>query len=388
MIARLKPKPTPFLVWDVRAPGLCVRVEPTGHKSWKYIYSRQGRPRWYSIGRVDKIGLADARKMAARLSVRVADGEDPQAERIADRVSGTFEDLAARYRDYAQHKKKRNKSWEQADTLVRKHLLPRWGKMKVADIKRADVKAMMNRIAAPITANQTLAAASAIFTWGMREELIRAGFVHPCTGVERNATSERERILSDSELAKFWTAFDGAGVEGMALKMILLTGQRPGEVMHMRTEHIEDGWWTLPGEPVAALDWPGTKNSKTNCVWLSEPAQEIVRQMDAEGFVFASSRSGPVTGCDKVMRAIWKKLEVERATPHDLRRTCGSTITGLGFGRDAMDRILNHVEGGVTGVYDRYAYEKEDQRIMNAVAAKVMALVGGARVSNVVSLSR
>jgi integrase len=379
LIARMKPRATAYLVWDTKAPGLCIRVEPTGHRSWKYIYSRQGRPRWYSIGRVDKIPLADARKLAGRLSVRVADGADPQAERKADRVSGTFEDLAARYRDYAQHKKKNNKSWQQPDKLVKKHLLPRWGKLKVTDIKRSDVKAMMNGIAAPILANQTLAAASAIFTWGIREELIGSGFVHPCVGVERNATKERERILSDSELPLFWSAFDDAGmVEGMALKMVLLTGARPGEVACMRTEHIKDNaWWELPGEPVPKLGWPGTKNSKSNRVWLSEPAQDIVRQMDETGLVFKNTRGGPVAGMDTTMRAICKKLGVERATPHDLRRTAGSTITGLGFGRDAMDRILNHVAKSVTDVYDRHAYAKEDRHIMESIAHKIMTLIGG-----------
>ena len=70
--------------------------------------------------------------------------------------------------------------------------------------------------------------------------------------------------MSDSEIPKFWAAFDDAGLmQGTALKMILLTGQRPGEVTHMRREHIEDGWWTMPGEPVPALGWPGTKNGET-----------------------------------------------------------------------------------------------------------------------------
>jgi hypothetical protein len=53
--------------------------------------------------------------------------------------------------------------------------------------------------------------------------------------------------LSDSELPKFWDAFAQLGIEGAALKALLLTGQRPGEVVHMRTEHIEDGWWTMTG---------------------------------------------------------------------------------------------------------------------------------------------
>jgi integrase len=69
--------------------------------------------------------------------------------------------------------------------------------------------------------------------------------------------------------------------------------------------------------------------------------------------------------------------EESKVTPHDLRRTCGTTITGLGFGRDAMDRILNHVEESVTDVYDRYEYADEDQRIMEAVSAHLLALANG-----------
>jgi hypothetical protein len=52
---------------------------------------------------------------------------------------------------------------------VTKHLLPRWSKLKTIDIRRSDVKTLIGNIAAPIVANQTLAAASAIFSWGIAE---------------------------------------------------------------------------------------------------------------------------------------------------------------------------------------------------------------------------
>jgi hypothetical protein len=80
---------------------------------------------------------------------------------------------------------------------------------------------------------------------------------------------------------------------------------------------------------------------------------------------------------------------VPRATPHDLRRTHGSTITALGFGRDAMNRIQNHREGGIGDVYDRHKYAAENKRIMEAVASRLMALAHGtAAVTNVVILYR
>ena len=74
------------------------------------------------------------------------------------------------------------------------------------------------------------------------------------------------------------------------------------------------------------------------------------------------------------MRKVCSSLGVERATPHDLRRTHGSAITRLGYGRHAMNRIQNHREGGIATVYDRHGYAEENKRIMEAVAAHIIRL--------------
>jgi integrase len=385
-IRKLAPKASAFAVWDSHQRGLALLVQVSGHKSWKCVYSLRGRARWYHIGAADAVGLSDARKLAGKIMVAVADGHDPVADRKAERGRGTFEQLAKLYVE--QHAKRNNKSWKQADFLVRRHLLPRWAKLQAADIKRSDVKAMMMAIGAPILANQVLASASAIFSWAIRQELIDK---NPCILVERNKTTSRERVLSDSEIPVFWAAFDNVGlVKSTALKLILLTGQRPGEVSHMRREHIEGAWWTLPGDPVPALDWPGTKNGNSNRVWLSAPALALLAELEEEptGFVFATTRRSAVSRLDDAMQAICAKLGAERLTPHDLRRTNGTTITALGFGRDAMNRIQNHREGGIASVYDRHQYAEENKRVMEAVAARITALVDGTTDDNVVRLAR
>jgi integrase len=232
-----------------------------------------------------------------------------------------------------------------------------------------------------------LASASAIFSWAIKEEL--AGIkINPCAKVDRNDTNERERILSDSEIPKFWTAFDTVGlVEGAALKVILLTGQRPGEVRHMQTEHLVDGWWEMPGDPVPKIGWPGTKNAQPHRVWLPKAAKQIIEEMETTGMVFAGSRGRAIIGLDDAMRAICTKLGVERATPHDLRRTHGSTITRLGFGRNAMNRIQNHREGGIADVYDRHEYADENKKIMETVASKLLSLIDGVTDDNVIEAS-
>ena len=371
-VSKAKAKTAAYLIWDTKQGGLALQVQPTGAKSWKVIYSRHGRPRWLTLGPADAVGLKEARDMAREHMVAVAKGGDPAAEKKAERGAGTFADLAQRYVE--QHAKKHNRSWKQADALVRRFALPRWGKLQASAITRGDIKAMMAKTEAPVVANQTLAAVSAIFSWGIREEIVAA---NPCKLITRNVTRSRERVLADSELPLFWKAFGELDpVCGAALKAILLLGQRPGEIAHMRREHIVDGWWQMPGEPVPTLGWPGTKNGQSHRVWIPKPAQALLGKSSA-GFVFAGPRGGPTIKFDSEMRAICRKLGVERATPHDLRRTHGSTITALDFGRDAMNRIQNHKEGGIADVYDRHRYEVQNKTIMEAVAAKIMALVEG-----------
>jgi integrase len=198
--------------------------------------------------------------------------------------------------------------------------------------------------------------------------------------VEANAVTSRERILSDTEIAAFWRAFaDHGPIKSSALKVLLLTGQRLNEVCHMRKDHVADGWWTLPGKPEP--HWPGTKNGRANRVWLCDVVQEIIAAIGSDnGFAFGSA----VTGLDRVMRIICQQIDCERATPHDLRRTFGSTVTRLGFSRQSMDRILNHADRSVGAVYDRHRYLLEDQRIMEAVARHIVAIVEGTGGDNVV----
>jgi len=384
LVRKLKPEPAgAYPVWDTHQRRLAVRVHPSGNKAWYVVYSFRGRPRWYHLGDANAIGLAAARKLTAEVMLDVIRGKDPAAERKAERGAGTFAELAERYLN--EYAKRHNKSWAQPDRLVRRYLLPRWGKLQAGTIGRADVRALMARIEAPILANQTLAAASAIFGWGMKQEIIAA---NPCRGVDRNETRSRERVLAESEVPRFWAAFDDAGlVVSCALKTLLLTGQRPGEVTHMRREHLVDGWWEMPGKPVPELGWPGTKNGASHRVWLPTPVREILAKLDdgaTAGFVFAGANKR----LDGAMRAICSELGVERVTPHDLRRTHGSTITALGFGRDAMNRIQNHIEGGIGTVYDRYRYSDENKRVMESVAGKIMALATGEADGKVVPIRR
>lgn len=364
-VRNLKPTDRRRVVWDQKQAGLALIVQPTGARAWKYVYRFAGKPRWLTIGNANAIPLADARRLAAKAALRVIEGFDPQAERMAQRGVGTFEELALRYRN--TYAKRHNKSWAASAFLIDRFVLPKWGKLAARDIKRADASALLATFDdRPALGNQVLAAISSIFSWAIKQEIVA---VNPCRLVDRNKTKARERILSDSELPQFWREFSPA------LKLILLTGQRPGEVGHMRREDIVDGWWTLPGEPTGA--WPGTKNGATHSVWLSEPVQALLDDRFFDGTNHSR--------LDNEMRDICRKLGVTtKVTPHDLRRTFSSKVTALGFGRDAMNRVTNHKDGGISDVYDRHGYADENKKIMETVARAIVTLAEGGTPENVV----
>jgi integrase len=356
--------------WDTLQRGLALAVQRSGHRAWKCIYSIRGRgARWYHIGDARAITLADARRLASKIMYQVAEGADPHADRLALRGRGSFEQEAGRYVE--EYAKRKNKSWRQADALVRRYLLPRWAKLDIGGIRRADVKAAIAAIAAPVLANQVLAAASAIFSWAMRQEIISA---NPCAGVEKNDTTSRERVLSDAEIAAFWPHLSAP------LKMVLLTGQRPGEVAHLHCAHVvDDRWWAMPGAPDPVTGWPGTKNGAGHRVWLSQPVRELLPVALA-----APVRAGEL---QRDMHNICVKLGVrEKVTPHDLRRSFCSKVTALGFGRDAMNRVTNHKEGGIADVYDRHSYADENKRVMETVARHIVAIAEGGELTNILEL--
>jgi integrase len=374
-VKTVRPDPNRVIVyWDTLQHGLALAVQPSGHRAWKCVYTiRQRGPRWYSIGNARAISLADARRLAGRIMFQVAEGGDPHADRLALRGRGSFEQVAARYVE--EHAKKRNKSWRQVDALVVKYLLPRWAKLDIGSIRRIDVKTAIAAIARPVLANQVLAAASPIFSWAVRQEIIAA---NPCSGVEKNDTTSRERVLSDAEIAKFWPHLSAP------LKMVLLTGQRPGEVSHLRCEHVvDDRWWDMPGAPDPATSWPGTKNAQSHRVWLSEPVHKLL----ADVLAAAEGAGVRIWAMQQDMRNLCTRLGVrEKVTPHDLRRTFCSKVTALGFGRDAMNRVTNHKEGGIADVYDRHKYAEENKTIMETVARHIVTIAEHGGSTNVIAL--
>lgn len=375
--------------WDQNVTGLVLRLSPAGKKTWAACYRVKGRQRRLTLGTYPVLSLADARERAQAALHGVAVGEDPAALKRQARCAETFSDLAAEYMErHGQFKRSGREdrrvlygSPHKRRTGKRPHvpLVKRWGTMKVRDITRRDVRELLGEIAGrgPIMANRTLALVRKMFNFAIESDWLD---VNPCQMVKRVARErQRDRVLSEDEIWAVWGALDKeSALVAAIVRLRLLTAQRGGEVLGARWEDIDltAGWWTIPGER--------SKNGLSHRVPLSPQALGILKAWqktaDESPWVFPSPRkTGPhVHHAQKAIERVVARSGVQ-FRGHDLRRTAASLMVGGGVPRLVVSKILNHVETGVTAVYDRHSYDAEKRSALDAWGARLDQIIRVAR---------
>jgi integrase len=384
--------------YAVREPdGFMLRVRPSGVKSWLFVYNYQGRRRNMTLGAYPELGLRAAREALTRARALLARGVDPgeakQEEKrlvAAERLQPTVQALAAEYLE--RHAKATKKSWAEDMRILNKDVIPAWGRRKAKDITRRDVALLVQCVAGRggVMANRTLAVIRRMFNFGVEQGLIDFS---PVTHIKPPAKEKpRERILSPGEISCFWQGLETAPMSEylrIALKLMLSTGQRKGEVLSARWEEfdLETLWWTMPGDKV--------KNGQSHRVPLNEIAVQLLEELHALGlpgpWLFPSlirDNVKPVTATslDHALRRC--DFGIPHFTPHDLRRTVATCLGGLGFNRLVQDKILNHVDRTVGGIYDRHSYDLEKRRALEAWGQRLEEIVSGVVCDKVIEFPR
>jgi integrase len=243
--------------------------------------------------------------------------------------------------------------------------------MRASEVKMADVVGLLDGIMARgsgFMANRTRAAVMAVYRWAISrpETGIAAS---PVWGTRPPLRKEyrfaRDRVLSPEEILTLWeTLKDLPWRPAAMLKMILLTGQRPGEVCSMEWSRIDGDLWTMPA--------PEYKGGRVHHAVLNAPALEALEEArdHAQGgpWIFPSEKAGPyrTRSLDQtVQRRLLPKMDVARWTPHDLRRTAFTQMGALGIPRQIRDRIAGHSDPSVGGRhYDFHDYLPEIREAM------------------------
>jgi integrase len=400
-IAALKAKAKRHEVWEGGRTGLGVRVSTVGRKSWVYMYRFNGTPRRMTLGTYPAVSLADARVKHAKAKADLEKGIDPGDEKLkrktAERNAETVADLVEEYLEKWARPRKRSAAEDERQ--LRKDVLPVWGDRKAKDITRRDVITLLDGIAergSPIMANRTLAVIRKMFNFAISRDILDTT---PVAMVRAPAKeNQRDRVLSADEIRTLWTGLGTAPVsEGvkLVLKLQLATAQRKGEIVGAALDEFdfEENVWTIPAER--------SKNGQAHRVPLSPLAFELIQKAkehaDESPSLFPSiwlfpspTADGPIL-TRSVNRAVYKTLPalgLENITPHDLRRTAASNMTALGISRLVVSKILNHVETGVTAVYDRHGYDAEKRHALETWSARLEEIISGKpAASNVVPLA-
>jgi integrase len=341
-----------------------------------------GKYKRVTVGHYDEEGragltLKQARDRAYDIIKDAQAGIAPDLKQKRE-ARGTFGAVADAFmQDYASKHRTRH---EMQRTI--NHDLAEWRDRQISEISRADIKELLRVKArtAPIMANRVKALISKIFTWAVKEELIAAS---PALSLDLPGGSERDRertrSLTAGEIKLVWDACERIGFPfGSLFQMLLVTGQRRGEVSGMRWSEITDDGWHIPAER--------SKNGKPHTVPLSSLAVEILANVPRISgvHVFRANRDVPLKGFHTAKQGL--DMQIPNWRLHDLRRTFATHLRSIGIERLVVSKLLNHTEGGITHIYDRYAADPEKTAAMERWANRLREIINGAPAANVVQM--
>jgi integrase len=408
-IANLKAREKPFEVPD--GDGLYVTVRPNGSKSFNMRFRFGGKARNLTIGPV-AVGLGKARELALEARVEVARGNDPAAQKaeaksIAKAPKRTARDLVedvvrSFVEVYARGPDEENpntRDWRETERLLKKHVVSGWQGRRLAELRRADVHDLLDRIVdrgAPIGANRVFAQLRKMCGWAVSRGIIEH---NPCDGIKPPTPEKgraRERVLDARELALVWRAADELGYPFCPLlKMLMLTGQRRSEVAEMEWPEVNfaKAEWIIPTAR--------SKNRVAHTVQLPPAAVELIQGLprigSTTGPIFTTTGRTPVSGfsvakkrLDRTITDLNRGIELAPWILHDIRRSVATHMAEIGVSLPVIEKILNHVSGsfaGVAGIYQRHDFSREKRAALLAWANRLEVMVNGNPAANIVALA-
>lgn len=398
---------------DTVLPGLVLRVASTGAKTYSVSWWQGSQRPRVTLGltedspkrgaavKVERLSLADARQKAKDTLRDARVGLDPAAERRERKEAITFAELARDYYKRHAQAKKTAKGAREDELRIEKVLIPRWGGWKAGDIRKRDVVALLDEYedAGKLVARNRMAAlVSKIYAVGIKRDAAGVEF-NPAAGlIDTDYENTDKRPLTDDELRVVLPLFRAEGVAGLGFRLLVLTGQRAGEVFGMRWSEVDGDTWNLPKE--RCKNRRSRHAPDVHKVPLSRQAREVLNELRAYAlarrssdpaasvFVFPSRRHGRAfTEYAKHYRAVRDAANLAPTWKvKHLRDTCLTGIKDLKFAPHVQSAIANHIVDSVTARhYVLGTYDAEKRAALDAWGDHVAKL--DATVAEVVDIA-
>src|SRR4051794_5442338 len=296
-VDRIKPPEAGQIEYfDTHLPAFGLRVSYSGTKAWIVMTRIHGKLTRVTLGRYPAMSLTEAREKARAVVENARAGNDPRLIEAEERRRKdqerrtTFDGVAALFMERYVERELRPNTAREYHRILHGPDTEDWRTRPISSLSKGDVIDLLHWIekrGSPAAANRALAYLSKFFNWCIEQDLLTAS---PAARVRAlSSVTSRERVLTSEELKWIWTALDGfPGVFGPMFKVLLLTGQRRGEVAGMRWDEVRN-----LGTDEAVWDLPATrtKNGQPHLVPLAPEVQAILIGLSRTGELVFSTTS-------------------------------------------------------------------------------------------------
>jgi integrase len=380
-------------VTDLTCRGLTFRVTTKGVKSFSLVAKIEGKFHRITLGQYPVMSLAQARARADEARKALSEGRGTNAQPAEAGAPKTFEALTVEYLENAKGKK----SFDH-DVNCLKRPRAAFARRDPATLRRKEIEEFIKSLALDykVMANRTQAAISRVLSFGVEKEYFPANVL---AGAKRFGGKEksRTRTLDASEIKKLWLYLDLDGspvtpLVGLAIKLVLISAQRPGEISGLSQDELID----LEGpKPIAELPDDRMKTGIAHSWPLTQTALALVktalamRRSDAPSrFVFAARRDPessasqargdrPISraALGRALQRFCAQYQMKPFTPHDLRRTANSIASAEKIPLEYSDRLLSHRLPGQQKTYNRHAFADEKRACAEAIERHILRLI-------------
>ena len=397
-VERLKAKDKAYT--RVADGNLYIKVYPTGTKVWLYRFTQPGttKRRWVSLGDfTNHNNLAKAKEITREHDDLMEAGGDPFTVIDPLEEEETLEDVYKLFIKKSVDRKGQPlrlstiKGYEYAFNA---DILPYLGETKVKDLRKKTILKVLDKISdrgSHNQANQTYRRLKRVLAFAAARDIIEAS---PMSSMEPvGITKSRKRILSVDEIKTFMEWKPKSEEAWRILRLVLITGARPGEIAGLSRAEIEGDWLEIPAER--------SKTKTLHRIFLTDMAKELLpedRFTISRHAVSHCLRRSIITGetylKDKNKQVEQKvggqiyPLPLPAFVPHDLRRTMSSQLAELGFSDEIINATQGRVKRGIIGTYNRYRYDKECQLAAESWSRKLASIMTEETIDNVIPLRK
>jgi integrase len=351
-------------LYDTAISGFILEVRPSGNKTYYLRYrDPHGKQRQYKIGDAQSLNFEQAKQAAQTLRAKVVLGENPSVDKAELKKMPTLAEFA--YERYLPYVKGYKRSWQKDESILKLHIIPRFGRLHLDEITTRDVSlfhlSLPSKGYAPGTANCILVLLRYMFNLARKWDF---DLKNPATGISKlEENNIQQRYLNPEETQRLYGCLQESGNTQLKyiVPLLLLTGCRKRELLDAQWAHvdIERRTWRIPL----------SKSGKARHVPLSSGVLAILAQLPRfEGCPYLVPN--PETRRPYIsIFAPWNRVRKQAGLPevrmHDLRHSFASFLINSGRSLYEVQHLLGHAQSITT---QRYAHLSQST-LLDAVDA-------------------